>query len=273
MPKYSLHCIHRLQNDFLSNRQSIFRMNDKSLLACEKTDGPVRFSETVHGGASWSHVLKRGTTLRLIDIEGGANVSALFCNAEEMSERYNMADTLKAQHIGFLTRGCALYSDMGRILVSITDDTSGWNDAICGCSNADMVQAKYGVARYQEHRNQFHRNGFDSFLVELGKHGLGRRDLVANVNFFSKVVVENDGSTVFKTEHARPGAYVDLRAEMNTLVVLNTCVHPLAPAGTYGPKPVNLIVWTSPPPGPDDVVRKFRPENERGFTLTERYFL
>ena len=248
-------------------------MTDSSARPSEKLPGPERFREIIQGGASWSHVLKRGTTLRLVDVEGGANVSALFYNAEETSERYNMADTLKAQHVGFLAKGCALYSDMGRILVSITSDTSGWHDTICGCSNAELVQARHGIARYQEHRNGFHRNGFDSFLVELGKHGLSRRDLVANVNFFSKVVVDNDGSTVFKTDHARAGAYVDLRAEMNTLVVLNTCVHPLAPAGIYAPKSVELIVWTSPPEGPDDAVRKFRPENERGFTLTERYFL
>jgi urea carboxylase-associated protein 2 len=247
-------------------------MNDTAP-ATEIPAEKIRFRETVHGGASWSHVLKRGATLRLIDTQGGANVSALFFNFELLVERYNMPDTLKAQHVGFLTRGCALYSDMGRILVSIPHDTSGWHDTICGCSHAAMVEDKYGVARYQQHHNKFHRNGHDSFLIELAKYGLGARDLVANVNFFSKVVVGSDGATTFKTGHAKPGACVDLRAEMNTLVVLNTCVHPLAPGGVYDPKPVDLVVWTSPPPGPEDVVRKFRPENERGFINTERYFL
>jgi urea carboxylase-associated protein 2 len=233
----------------------------------------IRFRERVEGGASWSHVLKRGTTLRLIDIQGGANVSALFYNFESPVERYNMPDTLKAQHVGCLTEGCALYSDMGRILVSIPHDTSGWHDTICGCSNAAIVQAKYGTATYQEHRNKFHRNGHDSFLIELAKYGLSARDLVANVNFFSKVVVDHRGGTTFKTDHAKPGACVDVRAEMNSLVVLNTCLHPLAPGGAYNPQPVELVVWASPPPGPNDVVRKFRPENERGFINTERYFL
>jgi len=235
--------------------------------------GPIRFRETVAGGASWSHVLKRGTTLRLIDSEGGANVSALFFNFELLAERYNMPDTLKAQHVARLTQGCALYSDMGRILVSIPYDTSGWHDTISGCSNAAIVIAKYGDANYQQARNQFHRNGRDNFLIELAKYGLGARDLVANVNFFSKVVVQSDGSMRFDPHHAKPGAVVDLRSEMNTLVILNTCVHPLAPGGTYAPKPIQLMVWDSPRPGPDDVVRQFRPENERGFLNTERYFL
>jgi len=233
----------------------------------------VRFREIVLGGANWSHVLKRGTTLRLIDPQGGANVSALFFNFELLAERYNMPDTLKAQHVACLTKGCALYSDMGRILVSIPHDTSGWHDTISGCSNAAMVTAKYGEARYQEQRNNFHRNGRDNFFVELAKYGLGARDLVANANFFSKVVVGDDGGMSLDAHHAKPAACVDLRAEMNTLVVLNTCVHPLAPGSVYAPKPVHLVVWTSPPPGPEDVVRKFRPENERGYINTERYFL
>jgi urea carboxylase-associated protein 2 len=233
----------------------------------------IRFREDVLGGSNWSHVLKRGTTLRLIDPHGGANVSALFFNFELLVERYNMADTLKAQHVAFLTKGRALYSDMGRILVSVTEDTSGWHDTICGCSTAEIVRENFGEATFQQVGNKFHRNGRDNFLVELGKYGLGARDLVPNANFFSKVVVRDGGAMVFDPAHAKPGAYVDLRAEMNTLVVLNTCVHPLAPPGPYDPKPVHLVVWSSPPPEPDDLVRKFRPENERGFINTERYFL
>ncbi|WP_050028057.1 urea amidolyase associated protein UAAP1 [Verrucomicrobium sp. BvORR034] len=233
----------------------------------------VRFREVVLGGASWSHVLKRGSTLRIIDPQGGANVSALFFNFELMVERYNMSDTLKAQHVAFLTTGRALYSDMGRILVSVTDDTSGWHDTICGHSTASLVERKYGKATFQEHRNKYHRNGRDSFLVELGKYGLGTKDLVPNANFFSKVTVDDTGGLHFDESHAKAGAHVDLRAGLNTLVVLNTCPHPLAPCGTYDPKPVHLVVYSSEPAGPDDVVRKFRPENDRGLILTDRYFM
>src|SRR5215475_15586694 len=115
-------------------------------------DTSVLFEEAVQPGASWSHVLKRGTALRLTDTEGGANVGALFYNFECPAERYNMPDTLKAQHIAHLTAGRVLYSDMGRILFSIIADTVGWHDPLSGCSNAALVEAKYGIARYQEHR-------------------------------------------------------------------------------------------------------------------------
>src|SRR5436190_18572159 len=152
-------------------------------------DTPVLWEETVQGGATWSHVLKRGTTLRLTDIEGGANAGALFYNWENPSERYNMPDTLKAQHIARLTRGAVLYSDMGRILCSITGDTVGWHDPLSGCSNARLVRDKYGEASYQDHRNEWHQNAYDSFLIELAKHGLEARDMAAPINFFSKVQV------------------------------------------------------------------------------------
>jgi urea carboxylase-associated protein 2 len=237
------------------------------------SDTPILWEETVQPGATWSHVLKRGTALRLTDLEGGANAGALFYNFECPVERYNMPDTLKAQHIARLTEGFVLYSDMGRVLCSITADSVGWHDPIGGCSNAALVKAKYGEARYQECRNSYYKNALDSFLVELGKWGLGPRDLVPNVNFFSRVDVDAEGSMAFHGGNSQAGASVELRAEMNVLVIVNTCPHPLDPNPKYEPKPVGLTISRASAPGPLDPCRLSRAENQRGFTLTERYFL
>ncbi len=233
----------------------------------------IRFEEVVPAGANWSHVLKRGTTLRITDMEGGANVSALFYNFELLCERLNLPDTLKCQHIARLTKGACLYSDMGRVLISITEDTCGWHDPLAGCSNAKIVTEKYGELTYQTARNAWHRDAHSGLLRELGKYGMGERDLAMNVNFFQKVTADDEGRLVYHAGNSKAGTFVDLRAEMNTLVALNTCIHPLDTAPIYSPKPVHLAVWTSPTPGPDDFCRKFRPENEHGFILTERYFL
>lgn len=233
----------------------------------------IRFEEIVQPGANWSHVLKRGTTLRITDTNGGANVAMLLYNFELLCERLNLPDTLKCQHTARLTKGHCLYSDMGRILVSITEDTCGWHDPLAGWSTAKIVEQKYGVKTYQSARNDWHRNARDNFVTELGKYGMDERDLAMNVNFFSKVVVDDGGRLSYVAGHSRAGAYVDLRSEMNTLVILNTCIHPLDTAPTYAPQPVQLTVWSSPPPGPDDFCRNSRPENQRGFTITERYFL
>jgi urea carboxylase-associated protein 2 len=233
----------------------------------------ILFEDIIQPAATWSHVLKRGTALRVTDIEGGANVGAIFYNWENPSERYNMPDTLKAQHIARLTRGYVLYSDMGRILCSVTEDSVGWHDPLSGCSNAALVNAKYGEARYQEHRNDYHRNAYDSFAIELTKYGLSERDMAAPVNFFSKVVVDNAGRMTFVRGNSKPGAYVELRAEMNVLVILNTCQHPLDPNPAYDPRRVHLSIRRVPAPAADDVCRVSRPENARGFILTERYAL
>ncbi len=231
------------------------------------------FEERLAGGASFAHVLKRGTSLRITDVEGGANVPATFFNYELLVERYNMADTLKAQHIAHLTAGFCIYSDMGRVLCSITHDTVGWHDPLGAHATAASTLAKYGPAPYQEKRNDWHRNSRDNFLRELMKFGLGIRDLQAHINFFSKVRVELDGSMHFVPGNSKPGDYVELRAEMNTLVILDTNPHPLDPNPQYRPKPVHLAFRRVPPPGPDDPCRVSRPENERGFINSERYFL
>jgi urea carboxylase-associated protein 2 len=234
----------------------------------------ILFEEALPGGGLWSWGrLRRHTTLRLTDLEGGANVGLMAYNADQPLDRLNLPDTLKALHTAKLTRGHVLMSDMGHALLSITADTVGWHDPLGGHGNAALVEKKYGVATYQEKRNDWHRNAHDNFLIELGKHGLGKRDLVANVNFFSRVDVDAEGVMRFHPGNSSAGQHVDLRAEMNVLVVLNTCQHPLDPHPRYAPKPIQLTVLKTPPPGADDFCRKFRGENERSFTLTERLFL
>jgi uncharacterized protein len=235
--------------------------------------GEPLWEEHLREGSHWSGVLRRGTTLRLTDVEGGANVAALFYNYEDRLERYNMADTLKAQHTAYLTKGYVCYSDMGRVLCSLTEDTSGWHDTLAGVSNADMVTDKYGRTRFQEQRNDFYKNGYDGLVGELGKYGLGKRDIVANVNFFSKVTVDSDGRMHFQPGASKAGSYVDLRFEMNALVVLSTCQHPLDPEPAYHPRYVRLAAFASGPVSKEDPCRMRCPENERGFRNTEMMYL
>ncbi len=235
--------------------------------------GELLWEETLPGCATWSHVLKRGTALRITAESDSANVGAIFLNADLPAERLNLPDTLKAQHIAKLTTGAVLYSDMGRVLCSVVDDTVGWHDPLGGCSDAQMVAQKYGELSYQKARNEWHQNALDGFVIELAKYGLDARDLPMNVNFFSKVAVSDDGSMHFVPGHAKAGDAVELRAEMNTLVILNTCQHPMDPDPEYRNVPVRLRLSRTSAPAADDVCRTFRPENARGFTLTERYFL
>ncbi len=107
----------------------------------------------------------------------------------------------------------------------------------CGVSNAGMVAARFGKTRFQEQRNDYYKNGFDSLLNELAKFGLGKRDVVSNINFFSKVTTDDAGDLHFHVNHSKEGSYVDLRFEMTTLVVLSTCQHPMDPSLDYDPRP------------------------------------
>ncbi|MDB5775707.1 MAG: urea carboxylase-associated family protein [Herbaspirillum sp.] len=229
----------------------------------------VLWSELIPGGGHCSYRVRRGTTLRFVDPDGGANVALLMYRADERQERLNLPDTLKAQHTAHLTAGHALYSDMGRVLASITADTAGWHDPLCGVSDAETLTRKFGVQRYQEHRNAMVRNGKDSLVIELGKWGLGMRDLMPNINLFSKVTVDGDGRFHFAADHARAGAHVELRFEMDTLLVLSTAPHPFDPATLYAPKKVAVVAWQSPPPAANDACRMACPENQRGFYNTE----
>lgn len=237
----------------------------------EASAAPPVLSRTLDRAGMWSAVVSRGKTLRLTDLEGGANAGMLLYNADLPVERYNMPDTLKGQHTFHLRHPFCLHSDMGRVLASITADSAGWHDTVCGCSDARLVEARFGSRTYQEARNEFYRNGLECFLIELAKWGLGRRDLVPNVNFFSKAAADEGGRLTYVPGHSRPGGFVDLRFEMNTLVVVNTCQHPLDP-GPYRAAPVRLEVFPPRSVPPDDPCRNSCPENVRAFENTEAYW-
>lgn len=228
-------------------------------------DHAQRYADALPGGKHWSFVARRNTIVRLTDVDGGANVGMLFYNPTNLLERYCAPDTLKGQHTFKLTRGHCLYSDMGRVFASIVEDTFGWHDTVGGNSTKSMVEARYGPSNFARDRNGWMQNGHDSFLVEAAKYGMGRRDLAANCNWFSKIVVDDDGVLSFDTDAAKAGASVTLRFEMDTLVLMHTCPHPMNPAADYPRAPVHLELFTGDPAAADDACRLSAPENSRGF--------
>ncbi|MBL7251529.1 urea amidolyase associated protein UAAP1 [Alloalcanivorax marinus] len=231
------------------------------------------YEYTMPGGAHWSFRMRRGTALRLTDVDGGANVGMLFYNPEEKLERYNAPDTLKGQHTFKLTRGHCLYSDMGRVFASIVEDDFGWHDTVCGNLHPDTLKQKYGEHGYQQYRNGWYLSGHDSFLVEMAKYGLTERDLAANLNLFSKVASGDDGALCFDPSAAKAGATVTLRFEMDTLVLMHTCPHPLNPAPEYPKKKVRIEMFKADPVTEDDYCLNFRPENARAFENNRLYYL
>ncbi|RYY74859.1 MAG: urea carboxylase-associated family protein [Gammaproteobacteria bacterium] len=238
----------------------------------------VFYSTTIPGNGHWSLELRRGTFMKITDIEGAANVGMLFYNPRNLFERYNAPDTLKCQHTFKLQRGNCLYSDMGRIFASIIEDYSAngegnWHDTICGNSNAEQIEKNFGKRDYQTDRNQWFQNGTDAFLVELAKYGLGRADMASNINWFSKITAGNSGNIKLDTKNQVAGNSVTLRFEMDTLVVLHACPHPLTATEAYPFKPVKIELGEADVVGEDDFCKNFRPENQRGFQNNALYYL
>jgi len=231
------------------------------------------YTTILPGSAHWSMRVRRGMQLRFTDLEGGANLALLMYNPEDLLERYNAPDTLKGQHTFKLTRGNCLYSDMGRVFASMVDDDFGWHDTVCGTLSEKSLKEKYQVRSYQDCHNQWTLSGEHSFLTELAKYGLGERDLAANLNLFSKVITDDDGNLVFDASAARAGASVTLRFEMDTLVILHTCPHPLNPEADYPMKPVQVEMLKAAPLADDDYCKHFRPENGRAFENNRLYHL
>lgn len=225
----------------------------------------VLYEDTLPGGRHWSLLMRKGHVLRLTDLNGGANVGMLFYNPAMPLERINIPDTLKCQHTFKLTTGHCLYSDMGRIFCSIVADTLGWHDAVGGTCNRALVERKWGTRTFQAYRNEYYRNGMDSFLINLAKYGLGKKDLAANLNLFSKIYTDEAGNLSFAENHSVAGSQIALRFEMDTLVIMHTCPHPMNTASEYPLAPVKYQIEQAPAVNDDDLCLNSRPENRRGF--------
>jgi urea carboxylase-associated protein 2 len=227
------------------------------------------WAETVGAGGYASRVLRRGTRLRLTDLEGDACVGILVYNASNPIERLNVADTTKVQWNAYLGEGSLLLSDMGRVLMSLVRDTSGNHDTLAGTSNERLHVRKYGEGA---NHSPF-PSGRDRFLLALAKHGLTRRDLIPNVNFFKEVRIGGDGGMTLVHAEEGAGRFVELRAEMDVLVVVVNCPHVLDDRPSYNATPVRALAWRGSPAGDDDPIRNASPEALRAFQNTEDYLI
>lgn len=204
--------------------------------AYEEFSGEVAEDTIIGAGKSWSRVIEKDQNLRIIDLEGKQAVDFLCYNANDFDDRYAAADTMKINRTGiFLTTGTVLYGVGLTPLFTITADTCGKHDTIGGCCSAELNSYRYGVG-YQP-------NCRDNFLHELGKYGLGAKDMAANINFFMYVPVSADGHMNMGPSLSRPGDYVDLRADTDALAVISNCPQINNPVNDYNPTPVRLIVW------------------------------
>lgn len=231
----------------------------------------ILWSELMPGGNHWSWRIQRGRALRFVALDADVNLSMVLYAAHDKLERYNMPDSLKAQHTAHYSTGHVLMSDMGRAMASITHDTLGWHDPLGLLLDNTRMAARYGEHRYQAHRNAMFRSGKDGLLTEIGKHGLTARDLTIGVNWFSKVSVNEEGGFVFHPGHSQPGHWFELRCDMDLVVAVSSAPHPLDPRPDYRPGRIGVLAGHVGAAPPDDVCRRFRPENARALHNTDMF--
>jgi len=195
--------------------------------------------EVVPAGEPWTYALRAGQVVRVVDLEGNQAVDTLFYSLEDTSERYSAPETVRAQGNIFLTAGSVLRSSEGRPMLEIVADTCGRHDTSGGACSAESNTCRFG------HDKKYMHNCRDSFLRALARHGMGKRDLVSNINFFMNVPVTEQGRLDIVDGISRPGAYVELRAAMDVLVVISNCPQINNPCNAYNPTPIRLLVWNA----------------------------
>lgn len=230
--------------------------------------GDVVWDETIAAGGYAARVLKRGSRLRLTDLYGDACAAMLVFNAERPVERLNVADTVKVQWNAYLGAGRLLLSDMGRVLMSVTEDTTHGHDAFCGASNMASNARKYGDG----FNHGAHPNARDRFVIALAKFGMNRRDIHPCVTWFKPVSIAADGAVELDIGPFAAGQHVTLRAEMDVIVVIANCPHVRDPRADYAVTPLRATAWRGTVTAPDDPIRLASPEGLRAFENVEDYY-
>ena len=185
----------------------------------------------------WSGHVKKGDVLRLVDLEGQQAVDFLCYSAIDAIDRYNAANTMKLNKSIYLTRDCVLWSMRARPMMTIIADTcASPHDTLYGCCSIEI-----DVVRYNKTKTEGCQSNFET---ELAKHGMGPKDMAANINFFMHVPVSPDGSVSIADSQSNPGDYVDLRAEMDVLAVASNCPERDNPAAGFEPTPIRAIIYT-----------------------------
>lgn len=197
------------------------------------------YDEVVPARHPWSRVIKQGQILRIEDLRGNQAVDFLVYNADDPSERYSAQDTTVNQGNIYLTTGSKLISNDGRAIMTIINDTCGRHDTSGGACSCESNSVRFGLDKKYQHAC------VENFLTALAPYGMGKQDLVSNINFFMNVPVSADGTLEIVDGISAPGSMVDLRAQMNALVAISNCPQINNPCNAYNPTPIRVIVWDS----------------------------
>jgi len=198
------------------------------------------YRQSVGAGDYWMHMVKRGETLRIVDVEGNQAADTLFFNADDPYERYSACDTIREQGNVYLGAGSKLLSDLCRPLMTITADTVGRHDTLGGACATESNTVRYALEKKTMHAC---RDSYLLAVVENEKYGLTKRDITHNINFFMNVPVTPDGGLTFADGVSGPGKYVEMRAEMNVIVLISNCPQINNPCNAYNPTPIEMLIW------------------------------
>jgi urea carboxylase-associated protein 1 len=200
------------------------------------------YDRIIPAGDGWMHPVRKGQTLRIVDLEGNQAVDTLFYRADDPGERYSATETILAQGNLFLSAGTRLMSTEGNALMTITADTCGRHDTLGGACSAESNTVRYALDKKHMH------NCRDTFLLQLARcdhsrHPWGKRDIAHNINFFMNVPVTPEGALTFADGVSEPGKYVEMRAETDVIALISNCPQLNNPCNAYNPTPVRVMVW------------------------------
>ncbi len=195
------------------------------------------YDHVIPANSPWTGIVHKGQVLRIVDLEGQQAVDTLFYALADTSERYSAQDTVAGQGAAYVSTGTRLISNAGNVMAVVVADSCGRHDTSAGACSCEANTVRFG------HHTKYMHACRENFVVAMARHGMTKRDIVPNINFFMNVPIEQDGTLAIVDGVSKPGDHVDILAAMDVICAISNCPQVNNPCNGFNPTPVRVMIF------------------------------
>jgi len=175
----------------------------------------------------------QGQVLRIVLPDGAQVVDLDAFNSEDLRERFSSSET-RSIYGGHLKIGDQLLTipPWQRPILTITGDTVPHQANERGAISHGILYGRCSRALRKIRYGSDTPGCQDNIAAAIAEYGLTELDVHDPFNVFMNTGLDENDKLFFIDPDARPGDYLEMRAEVNCLIAISTC-----PGRSSGPEP------------------------------------
>lgn len=171
-------------------------------------------------------LIKKGQLLKVTDISGAQVSDLVFFNAADYKEKFSAGKTMDFEECILMVKGNSLWSNRGRKLMTILEDTNGRNDLLLAPCSQQTFEIMYGI-------KDEHPSCLNNLAVNLKSYGVSVDDIPTAFNVFMNVQFDELGFLEVKKPTSKAGDFIILEAHDDLLIGMTACSAPDSNGGSF----------------------------------------